>query len=409
MLAEVGLPGAIRSQQAAYGIHPALLDACFQSVAVHPDVQDAGRGGLLLPLGVRRLRCYGPTRNAHYCYARVTRADAGAVEADLDILDEHGTVLLSVCGLQLGTGVSESSNRDRVLNERLLTIDWQQRACPRRLTPAAGAWLLISTSDDCRRRGDLVDRCVEAPRRASARRWSWPQHADHQANAELARRLALLRELQRRGRPDADQRTAIRTRSVRLRGGEYVRHLVRIARELPEIPGEPPRLYVVTRNAQSVLPDDLPNLEQAGLRGLMRVIGTEHPHLRATQIDMDEETDAEQLALQLLGGSEEDETAWRNGDWYTARLRPTPLRPDERRTTVVNHEHDGMRLQIRTPGDLRIDGTRRVRPGSARAGSRSRSRSPHPASTSPMSSSRSADTPASRGGCRSWVPTSPAS
>ena len=58
------------------------------------------------------------------------------------------------------------------------------------------------------------------------------------------------------------------------------------------------------------------------------------------------------LAKQLLSGSEEDETAWRNGQWYTARLCPTPLRPEERRTTVVDHERDGMRLQIRTPGDL---------------------------------------------------------
>ena len=127
---------------------------------------------------------------------------------------------------------------------------------------------------------------------------------------------------------------------------------MRITRELPEIPNELPRIYVVTRNAQTVLAGDVANLEQAGLRGLMRVIGTEHPHLRATQIDVDEATDAEQLARQLLGGSEEDETAWRNGAWYTARLYPTPLRPEERQTTVADHERDGMRLQIRTPGDL---------------------------------------------------------
>ena len=101
-----------------------------------------------------------------------------------------------------------------------------------------------------------------------------------------------------------------------------------------------------------MLAGERPNLEQAGLRGLMRVIGAEHPHLRATQIDVDEHTDAEQVARQLLSGSEEDETAWRNGEWYTARLCPAPLRPDERRTTVVDHERDGMRLQIRTPGDL---------------------------------------------------------
>ncbi len=137
-----------------------------------------------------------------------------------------------------------------------------------------------------------------------------------------------------------------------LLGREYVQHLVRITRELPEIPGELPRVYVVTHNAQTVAAGDVANLEQAGLRGLIRVIGAEHPHLRATQIDVDETTNAEQLARQLLGGSDEDETAWRNGAWYAARLSPAPLRPEERQATVVDHQRDGMRLQIRTPGDL---------------------------------------------------------
>ena len=36
VLAEVGVPSQIRAQQGAYGVHPALLDACFQSVAAHP-------------------------------------------------------------------------------------------------------------------------------------------------------------------------------------------------------------------------------------------------------------------------------------------------------------------------------------------------------------------------------------
>ena len=53
-------------------MHPALLDACFQSVTAHPAIKDVSDGGLLLPLGVRRLRSYGPARNARYCFARVT-------------------------------------------------------------------------------------------------------------------------------------------------------------------------------------------------------------------------------------------------------------------------------------------------------------------------------------------------
>ncbi|WP_261860815.1 SDR family NAD(P)-dependent oxidoreductase, partial [Mycobacterium marinum] len=93
-------------------------------------------------------------------------------------------------------------------------------------------------------------------------------------------------------------------------------------------------------------------LEQAGLRGLLRVIGAEYPHLHTTHVDVDEHSGSEVVARQLLSGSEEDETAWRCGQWYTARLSPMPLRPEERKTTVVEHDTEGMRLQIRTPGDL---------------------------------------------------------
>ena len=141
----------------------------------------------------------------------------------------------------------------------------------------------------------------------------WPQHADHAANAEQLAQPAARRSFSGvvvlTGPPERRPGRA----SAALRGREYVRHLVRIARELPEIAGEPPRLYVVTRNAQTVLAGDLANLEQAGLRGLMRVIGAEHPHLRATQIDVDDDTDAEQVARATASGSDEDETAWRNG------------------------------------------------------------------------------------------------
>ena len=350
VLATVALPGPLRSQQRGYGVHPALLDACFQSVVAHPDVQSAAVGGMLLPLGVRRLRAYGSARNTHYCYSRVIKADADGVEADLELLDEHGTVLLSVTGLQLGTGASEQAQADRLLTERLLTIEWQQRELPEVDDVDAGSWLLINiSSNGDSLAADLGDALKSAG--AECTTMAWPQRGDHEANAELL--TSYLGEQALSGvvvlaAPAGDGPAA----DAAIRGGEAVRHLVRIARELPEAPGEPPQLYVVARNAQSVVADDVPNLEQAGLRGLVRVIGMEHPRLRATQIDVDEETNAERLARQLLTRSEEDETAWRGGQWYTARLCPAPLRADERRTATADNDRDGMRLQVRMPGDL---------------------------------------------------------
>ncbi len=349
VLVEVALPRQIRSQQDAYRIHPALLDACFQSVAAHPAVQALGEDVLALPLGIRRLRAYGMARTARYCYTRVTKADTSGVEADLDVLDEHGAVLVTVRGLRLGTGATENGNNDRVLATRLLTIEWRQREVPEVERTDAGAWLLIDTATTDAVATSLTD--ALRSHGAQATTMSWPPHADHDRTADQLGThlraggftgLVILTGPESR---DTDDRSP-------LLGRESVQHLVRIIRELPEIPGELPRLYVVTRNAQTVVASDVANLEQAGLRGLMRVVGIEHPHLRASQIDVDDATDAEQLAQQLLSGSEEDETAWRDGAWYVARLSPTPLRPEERHTAVNDHERDGMRLQIRTPGDL---------------------------------------------------------
>ncbi|ORW75146.1 sulfolipid-1 biosynthesis phthioceranic/hydroxyphthioceranic acid synthase [Mycobacterium saskatchewanense] len=351
VLAEIGLPSVIRTQQTSYGVHPALLDACFQSVAAHPSVASASLGGLLLPLGVRELRTYGPVHAARYCYSRVTAATGGAIEADLDILDKHGAVLLTVRGLQMGTGVSPSGERARVMSERLLTVEWQQRQLPEVATAEPGSWLLVSTSDAA----DLVAAAYTDALKvhdAECATVSWPQDADHAVTAgRLRDQIArggftgiVLLTSPKNGDLDEDSP---------VRAGEYVRHLVRITRELPEIQGEAPRLVVITRNAQTVLPEDVPNLDQGGLRGLLRVIGAEHPHLHTTHIDVDEVTGADQVVRQLLlVGPDEDETAWRNDEWYTARLCPSPLRPEERQTTIATHENDGMRMQIRMPGDL---------------------------------------------------------
>ncbi|MGH3629723.1 MAG: polyketide synthase dehydratase domain-containing protein, partial [Sciscionella sp.] len=350
VLAEVVPPTSIRSEQASYGVHPALLDACFQSVEAHRDVRAFGGEALALPLGIGRLRAHGSARNARYCYTRVIRADATGIEADLDVLDEHGTVLLTVRGLQMGTGATENGHEDRVLAERLLTVEWQQRELAELPHADAGAWLLISTSTAADVVATTLTDALKADG-AECTNMSWPQHADHFSNVKLLESHlgtggfegVVVLTGPKNGNPDEE---------CALGGREYVRHLVRIVRGLADIPSESPRLYVVTANAQTVVAGDRANLELAGLRGLIRVIGMEHPHLRATQIDVDQDTDAEQLARQLLGRSEEDETAWRNGQWYTARLCPSPLRPEGRRTTVGNHERDGMRLQIRTPGDL---------------------------------------------------------
>ncbi|GFG64695.1 mycocerosic acid synthase-like polyketide synthase [Mycobacterium kubicae] len=353
VLAEVSLPGPLRPQQGTYGlVHPALLDACFQAVAAHPSVgshDSAASGGLLVPLSIRRLRAYGSARHARYCYATVTACGAGGVEADLDIVDENGAVLMAVRGLQLGTGASPDSERRRVLGERLLTIEWQSRELPEKAVTEPGVWLLISTSDAADLTATALTDALKV-HDAQANTLSWPFAGDHAAHAQQLRSELEAGAFHGVVLITAPQHSA--DREAADRGGQYVEHVVRIARELPELLGSPPRLYALTRNAQTVLADDRANLEQGGLRGLLRVIGSENPQLKVSYIDVDEQTGAEQVARQLLLATDEDETAWRNDEWYTARMLPAPLQPEERRTTIVDHDEAGVRLQIRAPGDL---------------------------------------------------------
>lgn len=343
LVAEIRLPSVVRSQQAGYCVHPALLDACFQAVLAHPAVQDVSEGRALLPLSVRRLRHYAPTPATRYCHLRVTSVSASAVEIDLDLLDEKGTVLLAVKGLRMGI-----SGADQLMAERLLTINWHRQTLPPAPERAIGSWLLIKTSEADPLVSGLADTLKTLG--AQCTTLNWPDDADHSTNGKQ------LDTYVRNGLdgivivcpPSADDPAE----QGLLRGREQVRHLVRMTRDLPELSERPPRLYVVTRNAQVVLPGDNPNLVQAGLRGLLRVISAENPQLRPTQIDLQDDTDTEQVAHELLSGSEEDETAWRAGHRYVARLRCTPLSADERRITTVQHESERMLMTVRHPGDL---------------------------------------------------------
>jgi NADPH:quinone reductase-like Zn-dependent oxidoreductase/acyl carrier protein len=84
-----------------------------------------------------------------------------------------------------------------------------------------------------------------------------------------------------------------------------------------------PRLYLITRGAQPVRPGEVPDVHQAPVWGLGRSIRSEHPELRCTLIDLDDQVD--ELAEELVGNDVEDELALRGADRFVHRLvRVTP-------------------------------------------------------------------------------------
>jgi hypothetical protein len=61
------------------------------------------------------------------------------------------------------------------------------------------------------------------------------------------------------------------------RGRDVVASIVGVAQQLTDSEGKPPRLYVITRGAQSVTTGDQVRLDHGGVRGLLRVSRIDAP------------------------------------------------------------------------------------------------------------------------------------
>ncbi|OLB81828.1 MAG: hypothetical protein AUI14_01945 [Actinobacteria bacterium 13_2_20CM_2_71_6] len=362
VLGRVRIPSAVRAGAAAFVVHPVLLDTCFQTLVSHPAIR--GRlAGLALPLGARTIRAFGDPNQGRYCLALLHHVDDASVLADLRLLAEDGTVLVEIDGFRLGGGVEAAQRR---FADRLHTIGWEEtghRDIPGEDIPGepAGSWLVLSERDGrdglptalAAMLGERGGRCelLESPLDSGGD----PTAFDAAVARPGLRGVVVVC-------PPAGEVGEAGLDRARLRVGR----LIELVRSLADNTGGSPGLWVVTRDAQPVLDGDGLAVEQAGLRGLCRVIAYEHPELRTRYVDLDAAAGAVELAVEVLSGVTEDEIAWRDGQRYVARLRNTPLRDDERKTRTVHFGQHEWALRVRQPGDLaslELVATHRRRPG----------------------------------------------
>ncbi len=114
----------------------------------------------------------------------------------------------------------------------------------------------------------------------------------------------------------------------------------------------PPRLFLLTRNAQPVGDGDRANPAHAVLWGLGRTLALEHPEIWGGIIDVDESVPAELAAKYVVeeahGGDEEDQVVYRAGLRRVPRLQrgcPPPAAP-------VELDKDGCHLVIGATGNI---------------------------------------------------------
>ncbi|MFE3144708.1 SDR family NAD(P)-dependent oxidoreductase [Streptomyces scopuliridis] len=359
--ARVEVPPPALSGEQSLRVHPVLVDLCLQLLVAGP-VEAAGQGhqGLILPVRMRAVRILGDPATAVYCHARIVETTAESVVGHARLLDESGTPVMALDGVRFAL---RSPRQDERADQWFLEAGWHPAPRPR----AAGGippgdWLVIGEGD-----GD-AGALAGILREAGARTEVWdPPLGDERLGPFgdlVGARLATVPSPARAvvmlcgtspataDDPTADDPTADDpTADARRRARRILGTAQAVARG-----GGSPRLYAVTRNARAVAAGESVDPGQSALRGVIRVLGFEHPRMRATLVDTDHgHPGLRSLAGELLADGQEDEVALRGDTRYIARLDHAPLGASEQAAAATRTQRygvDGFSLRTGRLGDL---------------------------------------------------------
>ncbi|MFJ2444594.1 type I polyketide synthase, partial [Streptomyces sp. NPDC087658] len=248
VFAEVELPDSVREEAAAYGLHPALLDAALQTVGwAGLEVE-----GAPMPFAWSDVTLYASGASA----LRVRLARTGPDTVSATVADQAGALVATVGSLVLRPAPMGRSSRVPSVDGGLFTVAWQQQsAAPADLS----RWAMLGTAAELpvgsyHNSLDSIGELIVSGAAVDGVLAPVTAGADEDSGTVVGRTVVLMRAWL------ADERFAGR------------------------------RLVLVTRNAVAVRPDDrLDGLAEAGLWGLVASADVEHPG-RFALVDTDAHT-----------------------------------------------------------------------------------------------------------------------
>ncbi|MEV0253751.1 type I polyketide synthase [Streptomyces sp. NPDC050732] len=361
LLARLRVPDGGRAGAQALHCHPVALDTCLQAVAGAVLRTGSVPAGGILPRGIESLRLYGTVPLTGYCLVTLRLVGADRFLADFRLWADDGSVVADATGVEFRHVPAESA--EERFAGRLLRAAWEPGERP---APAGepGAWTLLAEpgraayahdlAGALRVRGATVS-VQELVSDGGPERGGTPV-VPTEAVAQASRAVVYLPACGDDIGTSLDCSSGVNTTPDRP-ARQQVARLAEAARALTRTTGggggTAPRLWTVTATAQHVAPGDRPDLAQAGLRGLVRVLSYEHPELRPGVLDVDVSTPVAEVAAELLAcPDEQDEIAYRHGTRHLARLRNVPLDGEERRRATVDRGGDRVALHLGRPGDL---------------------------------------------------------
>jgi acyl transferase domain-containing protein/acyl carrier protein len=337
-IAEIALPQTLAQEAGIYCFHPALLDSCFQVLAA--TLSDL-HTHTYLPVGLKGLRIHNPPGQDVISYATLlhrTRRDSEVLTGDILVLDQRGQVILEARALTMKRMGEEVQEKQRV--ERLLYgLEWVSSNRPQLYGSGrhTSAWMVFTDGGGV---GERLVEILESNGESCVTVSAGESYAElgpgrYQINAaSFHDYVRLLSEaLSSQGRhfsgvvhlwglnsPEASVLTSDSLEDSHT-SGVCSAHL--LAKALAGArQSDSPRLWLVTRAAQSVTGEECLSIAQSPLWGLGKVISQEHPNLRCSLVDLGAASDQEtlSLSLELSQDGREDQVALRGEERYVARL-----------------------------------------------------------------------------------------
>ncbi|NKB84650.1 hypothetical protein HED51_22415 [Ochrobactrum grignonense] len=138
-LVKVEVPPEIQSDIKDYFLHPAVLDASFQSIL--QTIENPANRDLYLPVSVDRVLFYNKPESLLYAYATRTETDGRTLKGDIILVNENGEICASFHGMVIQAITDKIAQANNALDDKLFGLKWVEAA---RLPQAeAGKHVLI--------------------------------------------------------------------------------------------------------------------------------------------------------------------------------------------------------------------------------------------------------------------------
>jgi len=153
VLGRIRLPAAAGDGNDGYGLHPVLLDACFQLLAAGSRKKRRGADGVRVPIAVDRLRLADSPGRELWCYAQPRpQAAAGPQRwiGDFRLFDDGGRVVAEVEGLTVHRARLDRGSRGagEQIDDWLCEVAWQSAPHDTRPQPLRGRWLIFADGSE---------------------------------------------------------------------------------------------------------------------------------------------------------------------------------------------------------------------------------------------------------------------